>query len=111
MQHLQIAYDLLVIKIGLTALAISFCWLPRTREADLRKFCPLYALFTAVMLISLVEKHFALNVAGYSARSSYLIKGLRQVFDAAVVVATIHFLLAAYRIRARPSLAIALVGD
>jgi DNA-binding CsgD family transcriptional regulator len=109
MQHLEIAYDLLVIMIGLAALAISFSWLLRTREADLRNFCVVYALFTAVLLIALVEKYLALNVAGYSARSWYLIKGLRQLFDAAVVVATIHFLLAAYRVKARRPLAIAFV--
>jgi DNA-binding CsgD family transcriptional regulator len=109
MQHLEIAYDLLVIMIGLAALAISFSWLLRTREADLRNFCVVYALFTAVLLIALVEKYLALNVAGYSARSWYLIKGLRQLFDAAVVVATIHFLLAAYRVKARRPLVIAFV--
>jgi len=109
MQHLEIAYDLLVIMIGLAALALAFSWLLRTREADLRNFCLLYALFTAVLLISLVQKYLALNVAGYSARTWYIITGLRQLFDAAVVVATIHFLLAAYRVRARRPLAIAFV--
>jgi DNA-binding CsgD family transcriptional regulator len=109
MQHLQIAYELLVIMIGLTALALAFSWLLRTREADLRNFCLVYALFTAVLLISLVEKYLALNVAGYSTWSWYLIKGLRQLFDAAVVVATIHFLLTAYRVKARRPLIIAFV--
>lgn len=109
MQHLQIAYELLVIMIGLAALALAFSWLLRTREADLRNFCLVYALFTAVVLMSLVEKYLALNVAGYSARSWYLLKGLRQLLDAAVVVATIHFLLAAYHVKARRALAIASV--
>jgi DNA-binding CsgD family transcriptional regulator len=106
MQHLRIAYDLLVIMIGLAALALTFSWVLRTREADLRNFFLLYALFTAELLISLVQKYLSLNVAGYSARSWYLIMGLRQLFDISVVVATIHFLLAAYRIKARRPLAI-----
>jgi len=109
MQHLEIAFELLVILIGLAALALAFSWLLRTREADLRNFCLVYALFTAVVLTSLVEKYLALNVAGYSARSWYLLKGLRQLLDAAVVVATVHFLLAAYGVRARRALAIASV--
>jgi predicted ABC-type exoprotein transport system permease subunit len=57
MQHLEIAYELLVILIGLAALAISFSWMLRTREADLRNFCLVYALFTAALLISVVEKY------------------------------------------------------
>ena len=107
MQHLQIAYDLLVIMIGLAALALTFSWVLRTREADLRNFCLLYALFTAELLITLVQKYLFLNVAGYSARSWYILMGLRQLFDISVVVATIHFLLAAYGIGARRPLAIA----
>ena len=107
MQHLQIAYDLLVIMIGLAALAMALSWLLRTREADLRNFFLLYALFTAELLITLVQKYLFLNVAGYSARSWYILMGLRQLFDISVVVATIHFLLAAYGIGARRPLAIA----
>ena len=105
MEHLEIAYDLLVIMIGLAALSISVSWVLRTGEADVRNFCLLYALFTAELLVALVQKYLALNVAGYSARTWYVIMGLRQLFDISVVVATIHFLLAAYRVRARRPLA------
>lgn len=106
MQHLQIAYELIVILIGLAALAITFSWMLRTREADLRNFSLVYALFTAELLISLVQKYLFLNVAGYSARSWYAIMGVRQLFDISVVVASIHFLLGAYRVGARRPLAI-----
>ena len=38
MEHLQIAYDLLVIMIGLAALSIVVFWASRTGESDLRDF-------------------------------------------------------------------------
>jgi len=109
MEHLQIAYDLLVIMIGLAALSISVSWALRTGEADLRNFCLVYALFTAVLAITVVKKYLLLNVEGYSATSWYLISGLLQLFTFAVVVALIHFLLAAYHIRARRLLIAAFV--
>ena len=107
MEHLQIAYDLLVIMIGLAALSISVSWVLRTGEADLRNFCLLYALFTSVLVITVVKKYLFLNVAGYSAWSWYFISGILQLFSAAVVVATIHFLLVAYHVKARKWLSIA----
>ncbi len=107
MEHLIIAYDLIVIMIGLAALSISLSWVLRTGEADVRNFCILYALFTAVMIITVVRKYLALNVAGYTAWNWYAITGTLMVFNGAVIVATIHFLLAAYPIQARMPLTIA----
>ncbi len=107
MQHLEIAYDLLVIMIGLAALSISLSWVLRTGEADVRNFCMLYALFTAVMVITVLRKYLLLNVEGYSAWTWYLLMGLDNLGSGAVIVATIHFLLAAYRIRARRLLMLA----
>ncbi len=107
MQHLEIAYDLLVIMIGLAALSISLSWVLRTGEADVRNFCMLYALFTAVMVLTVLRKYLLLNVAGYSAWTWYVLMGLDQVTSGAVIVATIHFLLAAYRIKARRPLMLA----
>jgi DNA-binding CsgD family transcriptional regulator len=101
MQHLLIAYDVFVIMIGLAALSISLSWVLRTGEADLRNFCILYGLFTASMLLSVLRKYVALNVAGYSASTWAFLAGLRMVVDGAVLVATIHFLLVAYRISTR----------
>jgi DNA-binding CsgD family transcriptional regulator len=107
MEHLQIAYELLVIMIGFAALAISISWVVRTGEANLRNFCILYALFTALMVVTVVRKYLSLNVAGYSAGTWYRISAVSLVFNAAVIVATIHFLLAAYHIRARRPLMLA----
>jgi hypothetical protein len=72
-----------------------------------RNFSLLYALFTAVMAISVLRKYLSLNVAGYSAWSWYLLTGIYMVFNGAVIVATIHFLLVAYDIRARRPLMLA----
>lgn len=107
MEHLLIGYDLLIIMIGLAALAISFSWVLRTGEADVRNFCILYALFTVVMVISVLRKYLSLNVAGYSAWSWYLLAGVHMVFNGAVIVATIHFLLSAYHIKPRKPLMLA----
>ena len=101
MEHLVIAYDLLVIMIGLAALSISLSWVLRTGEADVRNFCILYALFTALMVITVLRKYLSLNVAGYSAYTWYLIAAVYMVVNGAVIVATIHFLLVAYHVKAR----------
>ncbi len=107
MEHLQIAYDLLVIMIGLIALAISLSWVLRTGEAAVRNFCILYALFTAVMLVTVLRKYLSLNVQGYSASAWYYLSGIHQVITGAVIVATIHFLLVAYHVKARRPLMLA----
>lgn len=107
MEHLVIAYDLLVIMIGLAALSISLSWVLRTGEADVRNFCILYGLFTAFMIVTVLRKYLSLNVAGYSAWAWYSISAVYMVINGSVIVATIHFLLAAYRIRARKLLMLA----
>ncbi len=66
MQHLLIAYELGVIMIGLATLAIAGFWAFRTREAYLRDFCIVYALFTVLLVIALLKKYLSLNVADYS---------------------------------------------
>ncbi len=106
MQHLQIAFDLLVIVIGFAALAIAISWALRSGESYLLNFCLLYALFTVVLIITVVKKYLSVNVEGYSAWTWYLISGFDELFTLAVVVATIHFLLGVYQIRARRTLAL-----
>ncbi|HEY5983889.1 MAG TPA: LuxR C-terminal-related transcriptional regulator [Anaerolineales bacterium] len=110
MEHLELAYELLVIMIGLATLSISLSWTLRTGEADLRNFMVLYALFTLALILALVTKYLALNVADYSPRTWYWLSGLRQVVDFAVIVAVIHFLANAYRIRARRWITLAFVA-
>lgn len=106
MEHLQIAFDLLVIVIGFAALAIAIAWALRSGESYLLNFCLLYGVFTAVMIIDVLKKYLSVNVAGYSAWAWYLISGIHAIFTFAVVVATLHFLLAVYDIRARRTLAL-----
>ena len=100
MEDLQIAYDLIVIMVGFAALAVAVSWVLRTGEADLRNFCIVYALFTCVLILTVLKKYLFLNVEGYSAWSWYVISGILQVFDWAVVVGTIDFLLGVYRVKA-----------
>jgi DNA-binding CsgD family transcriptional regulator len=101
MEHLQIAYDLLVIIIGFAALAIALFWASKTRETDLRNFCISYALFTLVLVVLLLKKYLFLNVEDYSAWSWYLISGILQLLEFAVIVAALHFVLGIYQVRSR----------
>ena len=101
MEDLQIAYDLLVIMIGLAALSIAAFWALKTRESDLRDFCILYALFTLVLVVMVLKKYLSLNVETYSALSWYYISGVDQILNLAVIVATIHYLLGVYQVRSR----------
>jgi DNA-binding CsgD family transcriptional regulator len=107
MEHLQIAYDLLVIIIGFAALSIAVFWASKTGESDLRDFCILYALFTLVLVILVLKKYLFLNVETYSARSWYSISGVLQFVNFAVIVAGLHFFLGVYEIRSRNAITFA----
>lgn len=107
MEHLLIAYDLLVILIGFSALAIVTFWFLKTRESDLRDFTILYAFFTLVLVVQLVKKYLFLNVEGYSAQAWYWLSGADQVLGYAVIIAAIHFFTAVYRVRYRRAITIA----
>jgi len=104
MAHLQIAFDVLVIIIGFASLSIAVSWALRTGEADLRDFCLVYALFTIVLVVTTLKKYLLLNVEGYSAWTWYLLSGILEVLNLAVVVGLIAFLLRAYHIRASRTL-------
>lgn len=106
MEHLQIAYDLFVIMIGLAALSIVAFWAAKTGEADLRDFSILYTCFTLVLIVLLLKKYLFLNVEDYSARAWYLLSGAEQILNFAVIVAVIHFLTGVYRVRARRAITI-----
>jgi DNA-binding CsgD family transcriptional regulator len=107
MEHLQIAYDLLVIIIGLAALSMAVFWAVKTRESDLRDFCIMYALFTLVLVLLVLKKYLFLNVENYSAGSWYFISGALQLVNFAVIVAALHFLLGVYQIRSRDAITFA----
>ncbi len=104
MEHVQIGFDLLVILIGFGALAIAVSWALRTGETHLRNFCLVYALFTLLLIITVIKKYLLLNFEGYSASSWYVISGLLQAVNFAVVVGLTHFWLAVYRIGAGKAL-------
>ena len=110
MEHLEIAYDLLVIMIGLAALSIVVFWASRTGESDLRDFGILYSCFTLVLIVLLLKKYLSLNVESYSARAWYVLSGLDEAFNLAVIVATIHYLTGVYQVRSRKAITAAFVG-
>jgi len=99
MEHLQIAYDLLVIMIGLAALSIVVFWAARTGEADLRNFSILYTCFTLVLVVEVLKKYLFLNVEDYSARAWYVLSGIDQTLSIALIVAGIHFFAGVYQVR------------
>jgi len=101
MDDLQIAYYLAVIMVGFAVLAIAGFWTFKTKDTDLRNFWILYALFTIVLVLSVLRKYLSLNVEGYSAQTWYILLGIHQVVDPAVIVATIAFFLGVYQIATR----------
>jgi DNA-binding CsgD family transcriptional regulator len=106
MEHLQIAYDLFVIMIGLAALSIIVFWAVRTGESDLRDFSIVYTCFTLVLIVLMLKKYMSLNVADYSARMWYALSGVEETLSYAVILALIHFLTGVYHVRYRSAITI-----
>lgn len=104
MEHLQIAYDLLVIMIGLAALAIVVFWAMRTGETDLRDFSILYLCFTLVLVVVVMKKYLSVNVADYSAQAWYWLSGMELVLNHAVIVSGIFFFTGIYQLRHRKAI-------
>src|SRR5688572_1155497 len=77
MEHLQIAYDLFVIMIGLAALSIVFLWAARTGESDLRNFS-LYTCFALVPIIPSVDKESTVYIGTTQSFSHWLGRSLRH---------------------------------
>ena len=109
MEHLQIAYDLLVIMIGLAALSIAVFWAVKTGETDLRDFSILYLCFTLVLVVVVLKKYLFVNVEDYSARAWYWLSGANLVLNHAVIVAGIHFFAGVYQVHYRRALTIGFV--
>ena len=61
MEHLQIAYELGVILIGFAALAMVGFWASKTQDTNLRNFWILYALFTLVLILSVLNRYLSVN--------------------------------------------------
>src|SRR6185369_7814039 len=104
MGHLEIAYDLLVIMIGLAALSIVIFWAARAGETDLRDFSIVYICFTLVLIVLLLKKYLLLNVPSYSAQAWYALSGLEEGLNLAVIVAVIHFFAGIYQVRYRKAI-------
>ena len=110
MEHLQLAYDLLVIMIGLAALSIVVFWAARTGENDLRDFSIVYTCFTLVLIVLMLKKYLSLNVEDYSARAWYWLSGAEQILGYAVIVAVIYFFTGVYRVQARKAITLLFLG-
>jgi len=106
MEDLQIAYYLIVIMVGFAVLAIAGFWTFKTQDADLRNFWILYALFTLVLIVSVLRKYLFLNVEDYSARAWYVLSGTDEILSFAVLVALIHFFAGVYQVRYRKAITI-----
>jgi len=99
MEHLLIAYDILIILIGFTALSNAIVWALRTGDNDMGNFSIIYAIYTLMLVVVVLKKYLFVNVDAYSGWSWYTISGIYQVLDFAVVVATLHYFLDAHQFR------------
>jgi DNA-binding CsgD family transcriptional regulator len=99
MDHLLIAYDILAILIGFTALFNSVSWALKTGQTDLGNFSIIYGLFTLMMVVLVLKKYLFVNVAAYSTQTWYYISGIYQVIDYAVVMATLYYFIDAHKFR------------
>jgi DNA-binding CsgD family transcriptional regulator len=99
MDHLLIAYDILVIIIGFAALSNAVVWALRTGQNDLGNFSIVYALFTLMLVIQVLGKYLFVNVAAYPGRTWYYIWGVYEVLDFAVVMAALYYFLDAHQFR------------
>ena len=99
MEHLLIAYDILAIIVGFTALSNAVGWALKTGENDMGNFSIVYALYTLMLIVLVLKKYLFVNVETYAGWSWYTISGIYQVLDFAVVVACLHYFLDAHQFR------------
>jgi len=99
MEHLLIAYDILVIIIGFSALSNAVVWALRTGQGDFGNFSIVYGLYTLMVIILILRKYLFVNVAAYSGRTWYYTWGIYEVLDFAVVTAALYYFLDAHQFR------------
>ena len=99
MEHLLIAYDILVILIGFTALSNAVVWALRTGQNDMGNFSIIYGLFTLILIVLVLKKYLFVNVADYSGQVWYFTSGIYQALDFAVVMATLYYFIEAHQFR------------
>jgi DNA-binding CsgD family transcriptional regulator len=78
-------------------------------ETDLRDFSIENTCFTLVLVVLLLKKYLLLNVPGYSAQEWYILSGLEEGLNLAVIVAVIHFFAGVYGLRHRKTITIAFI--
>jgi len=99
MEHLLIAYDILIIIIGFAALSNAIGWALRTGQNELGNFSIVYALYTLMVVILVLGKYLFVNVAAYPGRTWYYIWGVYEILDFAVVTAALYYFLEAHQFR------------
>jgi DNA-binding CsgD family transcriptional regulator len=99
MDHLVIAYDILVIVIGFAALSNAVVWALMTGQSDWGNFSIVYGLYTLMVVILVLQKYLFVNIAAYSGRTFYYIWGVYEVLDLAVVAAALYYFLDAHQFR------------
>ena len=99
MDHLVIAYDILVIIIGVAALSNTVVWALRTGRNDFGNFSIVYGLFTLMVVILVLQKYLFINVAAFSGRTFYYIWSVYEVLDFALVAAAVYYFLEAHQFR------------
>lgn len=109
MDHIQIAYDLIVIMIGMAALSIAGFWAAKTHKRYLRDFINLYALFTLALIFSMLVKYITINLHTIPSKIGFILIGLGQITNFGVLVASIHFLHGLYKINKGKYLTLAFI--
>jgi len=99
MEHLLIAYDILVIIIGFAALSNAVVWALRTGQDDLGNFSIVYGIYTLMVVILVLRKYLFVNVAAYSGRVWYYTWAMYEVLDFALVMAALYYFLEAHKFR------------
>jgi len=99
MEHLLIAYDILVIIIGFAALSNVVIWALRTGQNDLGNFSIVYGLLTLLMVIRVLEKYLFVNVSAYSAQTWYYITNVHHVIDYAIIMAAFYLFIDPHHFR------------
>jgi len=99
MEYLSIAYDILAILIGFTALFNAVSWALKTGQTHLGNFSIIYGLFTLMMIVLVLKIYLFVNVATYSTLTWYYISGIYQVIDSAVIMASLYYFINAHQFR------------
>jgi len=99
MDHLLIAYDILVIIIGFAALSNAVIWALRAGREDFGNFSIVYGIYSLMVVILVLRKYLFINVAAYSGLIWYYTWAIYEVLDFALVMAALYYFLEAHKFR------------